>query len=156
MDGPTVVLTVQGEDDGPSEKAQFRQPLGLRARPRPNTANANIAQDGDFPEVLLAWTPELNLPSIAEGESQLHSLGQSPKIVSVTDSAIKLGQNANKGVARLDDQVDCGYLAITPGPMGISSVAWLPPGTLPLPVPPVIVISMTGKIKTASTVTSSE
>ncbi len=57
---------------------------------------------------------------------------------------------ATRGIARVDDLVDMGYLAVTPGMSGVSSVTWLPPGTTPLPVPPVIVTPMTGKIKTAS------
>lgn len=45
------------------------------------------------------------------------------------------------------DDVDIGYLAVTPGGTGVSAVAWLPPGTTPLPMPPVVVTPMTGKLK---------
>lgn len=55
---------------------------------------------------------------------------------------------ATRGVARIDDQVDMGYLVVTPGPSGVASVTWSPPGAPP--VGPGTPIAMTGKIKTAS------
>lgn len=60
--------------------------------------------------------------------------------------------NGSQGVARVGDTVDCGYLAITPGVSGVSAVAWLPPGTLPLPTPPVLVIPLTGRISSGSSI----
>lgn len=55
---------------------------------------------------------------------------------------------ATRGVARLNDEVDMGYLIVTPGPSGVASVTWAPPGAPP--VGPGTATPMTGKIKTAS------
>lgn len=55
---------------------------------------------------------------------------------------------ATRGVARLNDEVDMGYLVVTPGPSGVASVTWAPPGAPP--IGPGTATPMTGKVKTAS------
>jgi hypothetical protein len=59
---------------------------------------------------------------------------------------IKL-QGGDRGVARFNDQVDCGTLLFTPSPPTLTYVA--PGSTLPNPLPPTV-IALKGLIKTAS------
>lgn len=54
---------------------------------------------------------------------------------------IQIGGAGARAVARDQDRVDGGYLVATPGAMGITAIAWLPPGS-PIPPPPAITIPM--------------
>ena len=65
----------------------------------------------------------------------------------------------SQGAARVGDTVDCGYLTVVTGPLGlgaasvVQSVVWAPPGTTPAPVsvPPLTVVyPLQGRITTGS------
>jgi hypothetical protein len=63
-------------------------------------------------------------------------------------------QAGDKGIARQDDAIHAGWLLVTPGvpPATTTVVAYQPYGPVPpVPVPPQIVIALTGKITAAST-----
>lgn len=67
----------------------------------------------------------------------------------------------SQGAARVGDDVDCGYLTVVTGPLGLAgaavvvSVVWAPPGTTPAPVsvPPLTVVyPLRGRISSGSSI----
>ena len=67
----------------------------------------------------------------------------------------------SQGAARVGDTVDCGYLTVVTGPLGLAgasvvvSVVWAPPGTTPAPVsvPPLTVVyPLQGRISSGSSI----
>ncbi len=61
-----------------------------------------VSSDGDYTEVLLQWDPKLDLPDIANGVTQIHSVGDSPQLIEIADSKIKLGKSASESVIKGD------------------------------------------------------
>lgn len=71
-------------------------------------------------------------------------------------------QGGGKGVARMDDTVNCGWLYFTPNvpPGGAATLVYLPPDTVPVPTPllyptPGVLMPLRGKIDGASNKTES-
>jgi len=93
VDGQAVVvkLSLSEEGDTTEESAYWRQPLGLRSRPRDGAADTFIVQDGDSADVLLAWAPEINIGGIDTGCTQIYSVGVLPQHIEVGDDHIYLG-----------------------------------------------------------------
>ncbi len=112
--GPAVIATIDGEDDGPQEQAYMRQPLGIRARPRDKHVNAVVAQDGNIPEVMHAWDPQLTLPNIDPGHMQVHSVDDNPQLIDISGTRIGIGKSAtdNQSAARKGDRTGKGKFII--------------------------------------------
>jgi hypothetical protein len=96
--GEMITVTLGGEQDSPDETGLWRQPMGLRARPRDGQGDTLVCQDGDYLEVIMAWCPKLSLPSLAKGATQMYSTGSSPQTIELTDSSCKLGNNATEHI----------------------------------------------------------
>lgn len=125
----TVLVTIEAEDDeSPQEQAYWRQPCGLRSIPRDGKANAIISQDGDEPEILAAWDPQLSLPGIDKEHTQVHSMGDDPQLIDIGDDKIKIGKDAadTQNAARKNDHVGGGKIItqVTPvvGPPPVTNV----------------------------------
>lgn len=94
VEGQAIVVTLSGVGEGPQDEAFWRQPLGIRSRPIGGTCDTFVSQDGDYPEVVLGWAPDLELPPIAEGAMQIYSCGPLPQIIEIADDHINVGKNA--------------------------------------------------------------
>ena len=138
-DSGEVLATIEGvEVDGQEAErladCRILQPLGLRSRPRDNQAGCHFAQNGDEIEILHCSDRDATdaLGSLDAGTTQIHSVGPSPQAVEVKDNKIKVGKNAQKKAARVDDEVEVTLYYTTTVVAGSTVVAALsptPPGT---------------------------
>lgn len=130
-----VILDISAGEN--ADGARFRQQLGVRAMPNfKHDLDAIFMRSGDEQEVtdIADADATLKLGPIAAGETQLYSTGDSPRLISVSDDMIKLGQKATLAVACETDTADAGTLIIVTTTGVVSAIMYIKPG-VPLPDP---------------------
>lgn len=154
-----------GEPEG-GDQVRRLQHYGFRSAPPAGSELLTVAVGGAAGQhvAIASDTPGAGPTDQAEGDVTVYCQdGATCRIVAngasiLIDANGKITVDAapgqdivlNGGTANLArtlvDPVDLGYLVVTPGAGGVGAVAWLPPGTTPLPGPPAVVTPLVGKI----------
>lgn len=113
--------------------------------------------DGATDNVVPQWLDSSNAGIYGDETQHVESAKGDVKVDASTSGKKVLLQGGGKGVARLDDTVNCGWLYFLPNvpPGGAASLVYLPPDTTPTPTPllypaPGVLLPLRGKIDSAS------